>query len=154
MAKSGDVIENGHGHRIVFVKTSGDTNGELLEFEEFLKPHGLGPPEYIHLKQTERFQVISGAMTSKVGGREQPVPAGGEASVPAGTPHKWWNPAEGELHVRTQLRPALHFEWILEKAFAAMAKTGRAAPRKPKPSSGNTRGSTASSGRPPLEGSV
>jgi mannose-6-phosphate isomerase-like protein (cupin superfamily) len=124
MANPGNSIENGRGHRIVFVKTAGDTKGELLEFEEFLKPRGLGPPEHIHLKQMEHFKVISGTMTAKIGGREQLVRAEGEASVSAGTPHKWWNSAEEELHVRTQLRPALHFEWILEKAFALMAKTG------------------------------
>jgi hypothetical protein len=28
------------------------------------------------------------------------------------------------LHLRTQLRPALHFELILEMGFAQLAKTG------------------------------
>jgi mannose-6-phosphate isomerase-like protein (cupin superfamily) len=118
------VIENGRGHRIVFVKTAGDTNGDLLEFEEFLKPGGLGPSEHIHLKQTGLFEVISGTMTAKIGDREQPVQGGGHALVPVGTPHRWWNAAQVELHLRTQLRPALHFELILEMGFVQLAKTG------------------------------
>ena len=89
MANSGQVIENGRGHRITFVKTASDTNGELLEVEEFLKPGGLGPSEHIHLKQTEHFDVILGTMTAKIGEREQVVQAGGEVLVPVGTPHRW-----------------------------------------------------------------
>ena len=45
MAKQGDVIENPvTGERIVFRQTSADTNGELLQFELYLKPHGFAPP--------------------------------------------------------------------------------------------------------------
>ena len=77
MAKTGQVIENGRGHRIIFLKTADDTNGEFLEFEEFLKPGGLGPSEHIHLKQTELFKVISGTMTAKIGDQERPVQSGG-----------------------------------------------------------------------------
>jgi mannose-6-phosphate isomerase-like protein (cupin superfamily) len=124
VAKAGQVIENGRGHRIVFIRTSADTNGELLELEEFLKPGGLGPSEHIHLKQTERFEVISGTMTAKIGDREDFVQAGGQAFIPAGTPHRWWNASQVELRLRTQLRPALHGELLFEMGFAALAKTG------------------------------
>ena len=73
MAKPGQVIENGSGHRIIFHKTSADTNGELLQFEEHLAPNGVGRPEHIHLRQVERLQVLSGTMSAKIIGSPERI---------------------------------------------------------------------------------
>jgi len=115
MAKPGQVIENGRGHRIIFRKTSANTNGELLQFEEYLAPKGLRPPEHIHLRQVERLQILSRTMSAKISGRQQRIRAGDEVAIPAGMPHRWWNDEEEELHLGTEFRPALHFEWIIER---------------------------------------
>lgn len=124
MVKSGDSISNGRGHRILFIKTASDTNGELLEFEEFLLPNDLGEPEHVHLQQSEHLEVISGKMTAKIGDRKQVLSSGEEDTISPGTRHRWWNDSNEELHVRTEIRPALHFERLLKRSFAIMAKQG------------------------------
>ena len=44
MPKAGDVIENPiMTDRIIFRKTQRDTNGELLQFDNYHKPGGIGP---------------------------------------------------------------------------------------------------------------
>ena len=66
MAKAGDSIESPPiGDRIVFLKTARDTNGALLQFDDYLKVGGNGPVEHIHTRQEERLDVVSGIMRAK-----------------------------------------------------------------------------------------
>jgi hypothetical protein len=39
-------------------------------------------------------------------------------TVPAGTPHKFWNAGDEEAHFVCEVRPALQFEALLETMFA------------------------------------
>ncbi len=71
MAKAGDVIENPiTGERITFLKTTGETGGELLRFEYILRP-GFTIPEHVHPHQEERHEVLSGTLRGRVGGQER-----------------------------------------------------------------------------------
>ena len=46
MAKAGDTIESpAIGDRIVFLKTARDTDGKMLQFDDFLNVGGNGPVE-------------------------------------------------------------------------------------------------------------
>jgi hypothetical protein len=56
MARKGDVIENPiTGEKIVFLQTAIDTNGEILEFDLFVKPGGYVAAEHIHPKARGRI---------------------------------------------------------------------------------------------------
>src|SRR3972149_10527254 len=115
MAKAGDVIENPvTGERIVFRKTAGGTNGELLQFELFLKPHGFVPVEHIHSRQEERPEVVSGSVRYRLGGEEDSLGAGGGGGVPSGVPPALWNDTDDEAHLIMEVRPALGVETALE----------------------------------------
>jgi hypothetical protein len=48
-------------------------------------------------------------------------------TVAAGTPHKFWNAGDDEVHFVCEVRPALQFEQLLETMFALAAdgKTNR-----------------------------
>jgi mannose-6-phosphate isomerase-like protein (cupin superfamily) len=129
MARAGDTIESPiSGARIRFLKTSRDTNGELLRYDEFLKRGGRGPREHVHHYQEERFEVVSG--TARIGGRgqERDYGAGETVVVPAGTPHVWRNPSEEEVHLIIEFRPALRVETFLETLFG-LQKDGKANPK-------------------------
>lgn len=118
MAKSGDVILNPiYGERVVFRKTAKETNGELLEFEDFAEPLAVGAPEHVHPKAEERFRVVSGTGQATVGKSEHTLNAGDELVIPAGTPHRIWNPTDADVHAVLQNRPALRLETFLETAF-------------------------------------
>ena len=125
MAKAGDSIESPPiGDRIVFLKTARDTNGELLQFDDYLNVGGNGPVEHIHTRQEERLEVVSGIMRAKVDGKEQDFKPGECAIIPAGVAHQWWNGGSEELHIRATFVPALKMERFLE-TFFGLARDGK-----------------------------
>jgi mannose-6-phosphate isomerase-like protein (cupin superfamily) len=129
MARAGDTIESPvSGARIVFRKTAHDTNGELLQYDEFLKVGGHGPREHVHPYQEERFEILSGTARIGVCGRERDYGAGKTVSVPAGVPHVWGNPGEVEVHLIIEFRPALRVETFLETYFG-LQKDGKVNPK-------------------------
>jgi quercetin dioxygenase-like cupin family protein len=128
MIRKGDVIENPvTGERLVFRKTSRETNGEAVVIETFVKPNGFVAAAHVHPHQEERFQVLRGTVGFRVGGEEIVAGPGQRLTVPAGTAHKFWNAGEDEAHFVCEVRPALQFEQLIETMFglAADGKTNR-----------------------------
>jgi len=128
MIHAGDTIENPvTGERIVFHQTSRETNGEAVVFETFVQPNGFVAASHVHPKQEERFEIVSGTLGLKIGGREIVAGPGETLTVPAGTPHGFWNAGDDEVRFRCEVRPALQFEQLLETMFALAAdgKTNR-----------------------------
>src|SRR3990172_12874214 len=71
MAQGGDSIDNPvTGQRVIFRKRAGDTGGELLQFELFMKPHGPRMLEHVHPRQEELLEVVAGAVRYRLGGAE------------------------------------------------------------------------------------
>jgi quercetin dioxygenase-like cupin family protein len=125
MARAGDIIENPiTGERITFLKTTRETNGELLRFEWVLPP-GFFLPEHFHPRQEERHEVLSGTLWGRVGGQERDYAAGEKVVGPAGVPHAWRNPSsDQELRIISEIRPPLAFETIFETSFG-LARDGK-----------------------------
>jgi quercetin dioxygenase-like cupin family protein len=118
MARAGASVENPvTGERIVFVQTAETTNGELLQLDVFLRPHGFVATEHIHPRQEERFTVMAGTATFSINGNRQTLASGTTITVPAGTPHLWWNGGDDQLHVRAEFRLALNTERFFETFF-------------------------------------
>jgi mannose-6-phosphate isomerase-like protein (cupin superfamily) len=128
MIRAGDVIENPvTGERIVFHQTARETSGEAVVFETFVQPHGFVAAAHVHPKQDERFTVVSGRLGLRVGGEKIHAGPGETLTIPAGTPHRFWNAGGDEVRFRCEVRPALQFEELLETMFglAADGKTNR-----------------------------
>ncbi len=119
MANAGDTIENPlTGERITFLKTTRETNGELLRFE-YLLPPGFSIPEHVHPRQEERHEIVSGTLKGRVAGHERVYVEGQRVVGPADVPHAWRNPSDAEgLLIVSELRPALRFEPLIEAVFA------------------------------------
>jgi quercetin dioxygenase-like cupin family protein len=125
MIRAGDTIENPvTGERIVFRKTSRETNGEAVVIEAFVQPSGFVAAAHVHPNQDERFQVLSGTVGFRLGKQELLRSAGERVLIPAGTPHAFWNAGDNEAHFVCEVRPALQFEQLLETMFA-LANDGR-----------------------------
>ena len=125
MAQTGEMIENPVMHdRVIFRATAQDTNGALLEFDDFLLAGYISPPEHVHPRQQERFEVISGSLGVRIDGRELVLRAGESVAVPPGTPHTIWNAGEGETHLLVAFQPALKTEAFFETMFA-LARDGK-----------------------------
>jgi mannose-6-phosphate isomerase-like protein (cupin superfamily) len=125
---AGDTIENPiTGERIVFNKTSAETNGEAVEIEVYVRPGGVVAAAHVHPYQTERFEVISGRIGMKLGRRKLEAGPNDIVVIEPGTPHKFWNAGDEELRFVTVIKPALQFERLLETMFglAVDGKTNR-----------------------------
>ena len=128
MIRAGDSIENPvTGERIVFHKTSAETNGEAVVIECFVKPNGFVAKAHVHPSQDERFEVLKGSLMFKLDGEELPAGPGDRILVPAGSKHQFWNVGDEEAHFVCEVRPALKFEQLIETMFslAADGKTNK-----------------------------
>jgi quercetin dioxygenase-like cupin family protein len=128
LIRTGDIIENPvTGERITFLATSADTDGDMVVIETVVQPGGFVAAAHIHPKQEERFEVVSGTLGLKVDGEEIVAGPGETLTIPAGTPHRFWNAGDEEVRFRCEVRPALQFEQLLETMFALAAdgKTNR-----------------------------
>ena len=125
MASAGEEIYNPvQNDWIVFRETSQDTSGQLLSAELVVSPCG-GNPLHVHPNQEEHFKVLSGILDVQVGEEHRSLGEGEEATVPPGTPHRWWNAADQkEARVLVELRPALNTEIGFETIYG-LARDGK-----------------------------
>lgn len=129
MAKKGDTLEHPvTGERISFLETGDETNGEYARHELRVKPRGFVAAPHIHPEMEETFEILSGTFTFIVDGEEGEVRAGEGATVPAGSPHAWWNSGEDEGVAIVEFRPALKTEEFFE-TFFGLAQDGRVSPK-------------------------
>ncbi len=125
MIRTGDSIDNPvTGERMVFRRTSADTDGDAVVVETYLRPDG-SAPLHVHPRQEERFQVLQGRLRVRLGRRETLVGAGQRLTVPPGTPHAYRNVGGETVQLVSEIRPALQFEALAETLFhlAAAGKT-------------------------------
>ena len=128
MAKSGSVIYNKVTlDRFEFRQTREYTGGELLQFDDYHPPNGIGPVPHRHPLQEEAFTVLNGTLAITIDGTEKVVEAGGKVAVPPNALHFWRNAGSDEMCLRTEFRPALHFEEIIE-TYACMSQIGKVKP--------------------------
>jgi len=117
MARSGEQIDNGAGMSLRFVKTAGDTGGELLEMVATYEPGPGRPPEHFHPRQAEHFEVLEGTMHARVAGEERELHGGDTLDIEAGVAHSMWNEGPGRARTLWQTRPALRTENFFEALF-------------------------------------
>jgi quercetin dioxygenase-like cupin family protein len=125
MAVPGDELLNpATGLRTVFRETARSTGGELLQVDWIGGPGWTTGPDHVHPGQEERFEVLSGELGLRVGGRERIHGAGDVIVAPAGSPHAAWNTGDGKVHVLVDFRPALRTEIAFE-TLANLARDGK-----------------------------
>jgi mannose-6-phosphate isomerase-like protein (cupin superfamily) len=128
MIRAGDTIENAiTGERIVFRKTSRETGGEAVVIETYVQPNGFVAAAHVHPSQEERFEIVRGSVGFRIGRKKVVAGPGHRLTVPAGTPHRFWNAGDDVAQFVCEVRPALQFESLLETMFALAAdgKTNR-----------------------------
>jgi mannose-6-phosphate isomerase-like protein (cupin superfamily) len=130
-ARSG-TIENplvGHevrffGDRLLILESARETLDGSIRGEYLAPPRGK-VPEHVHPVQEERFEVVSGTLGVRVGGREMVLSPGQSAVGPPGVPHEWWNPSdEEEVRFLVGIRPGLGVEAVLETVLG-LAREGK-----------------------------
>lgn len=122
MAHAGQELHGPDGMTLRLVRTAAETGGELLEMEASYSGQAPMPPMHLHPRQTERFEVLDGAMQTVVGGDERRYEAGEAFEVPAGTPHQM--AADGPARVSWEVRPALRTAEFFESLYASDGPPG------------------------------
>ncbi len=128
MATAGVPIDNPvTGERIVFRKTLKDTNGGLVEFDQYLQPGGGASAEHVHLTQDERYTIVSGVASYTLNSQPKTAQAGEIVVIPHGTIHtNPWNPPDGkgELHLIRVVDPGTGVETFYETLYG-LARDGK-----------------------------
>jgi quercetin dioxygenase-like cupin family protein len=126
VAHAGETAENPRtGERVTFVRTAGDTGGELLELELVWPRPGRRAGEHIHPEMEERYEVLSGTAAFRIDRAPEFTAGPGDVVVvPAGTPHLAWNPGAAEVRLRVEFRPALRWEEFVARLFAGEERLG------------------------------
>jgi quercetin dioxygenase-like cupin family protein/uncharacterized protein YndB with AHSA1/START domain len=112
------------GIRVEVRRTAEETNGELFEMDVIGRPRAFFAQRHIHPEQTERLQMISGAMKVTMAGRDHIVSEGESIEIPAGTPHTQVPLGEDPGQVRIQVRPAGRSQAFLEH-LAELCRDGK-----------------------------
>jgi quercetin dioxygenase-like cupin family protein len=115
MAHSGQELEAANGVRLRLVSIE----DELLEMEARYPGDGQLPPEHLHPRQDEHFEVLEGNVRAVVDGEERIYEAGEAFDVPAGTPHQM--AAESPARFRWEVRPALRTAEFFETLYGGHA---------------------------------
>ena len=115
MAEAGQEIGSPGGMKLRFVRTGGETDGELLEMEATYPGDGGMPPMHLHPSQAEHFEILEGSMKTKIGDEERIYSAGEGFEVPAGTPHQMG--AEEPTRMRWEVRPAMRTAEFFERLY-------------------------------------
>ena len=100
----------------------------LLQFQATYDGGGAAPPAHLHPAQDERFEVLAGAMNTRVDGREGELATGDVLEIPRGTTHQMWNGGEQPAVVDWRTMPAGRtLEWFRQLA-AMLGGEGSADP--------------------------
>jgi quercetin dioxygenase-like cupin family protein len=125
MISPGQTLENPvTGERFTFTDTAASSGGELLAFDFALRSGGAVPIPHVHPIQTERFEVVDGRMSFRVGLRKIEAGPGDVVEVPPGAAHSFANAGEHEARLRVEVRPALAMEDMFAEVVA-LARAGR-----------------------------
>jgi quercetin dioxygenase-like cupin family protein len=113
------------GERFVWLQTAESTGGEFCECEWHLDEGAVVAAAHVHPEQQESFEVKSGSIRLRIGGREDLLRPGDARTIEAGTVHSWGNAASGTTVVLVRLTPALRSEDFFE-TFCGLARDGKA----------------------------
>jgi len=115
MPREGQQISNPRtGQQMTFV----ELRGELLRIDSVNPPTAEREPVHIHPRQESGAEVLSGSLVFEVAGERRRLGAGETISVPANTPHRFWNDGNEKACSIRFFRPALDIASFFETMFA------------------------------------
>jgi len=106
-----------------FIKTSEETNGEYTLIEIDLGKSD-GPPLHYHNAFSEKFQVEDGVLYLQVGKEKKILNIGESVTVPAGTPHRFYNETNNQVKFLITLKPGHTGMENFIKIFYGLASDG------------------------------
>lgn len=101
------------GEQFLFHTHADDPGTDAMACDIWTPP-GMTPlAEHVHPNQPETFTIHDGTIQLSIGGTVESYTTGDGVTIPAGTPHTWWNAGTDVLHVTIQFEPGLSMEEFL-----------------------------------------
>jgi quercetin dioxygenase-like cupin family protein len=101
------------GERVTIVSET----PELLAMDVVWPRPGHRAAAHVHPEMEERYTVQDGSGAFRIGDDERTAGPGETVVVPPGTRHLAWNPTDGPVHLRIEMRPALRWAQFVERLF-------------------------------------
>ena len=92
---------------------------ELLVMQSVWTRPGRRAAPHVHPEMEERWEVLEGTAAFRIGEEERTCGPGESVVAPPGVAHLAWNPGEGRVRLRIEMRPALRWRAFVERLFAA-----------------------------------
>ena len=99
-----------------------ESTPEMLEFDVVGKAFGLITQPHVHTRQTERYEILEGAMRLVTPEADIHLSKGDTYELPAGIPHAQI-PAADHSRIRIQVRPRANSEALFRR-FAELSAAG------------------------------
>jgi len=125
MLRRGEVYENPvTGERAVIRIGTGETDGERLVVDLYVRPGGRVAAEHYHPVIRERFTAVHGRIGISVNGKRSIAVPGVAIEAAPGEVHDWWNAGDDEALVIVEIQPAARFEAAIRNMFG-LAQDGK-----------------------------
>lgn len=95
-----------------------------LRLDTFNPPTAVMEPIHVHPRQESGAELLSGALVFELAGKRREIGAGETITIPANTPHRFWNEGSEDALAIQFFRPALDTAAFFETLFA-LAQTGQ-----------------------------
>jgi hypothetical protein len=90
-------------------------------------------PVHVHPRQESGAELLSGSLVFELDGVQRTLGPGDSISIPADTPHRFWNEGDEAAHAIQYFRPALSTADFFETLFALAAADKLDAKGMPRP---------------------
>ena len=111
------------GKTVEFLDRPDDPDTEPLVFEMTLAPDGHGPMRHVHPEQDEWLAVREGRLGVCIDGRRHELGPDQVVTIPAGTPHRFWNAGDSTLRLHGGVTPGLRTEPFMRVTYG-LARDG------------------------------
>ena len=98
------------------IEVVSETAGVLTMLATWTRP-GHRALEHVHPRMEERWEVLVGRAAFRIDGVEIEAAAGTVVVAPAGRRHLAWNPTDGPVRLRIEMRPALRWADFTARLF-------------------------------------
>jgi mannose-6-phosphate isomerase-like protein (cupin superfamily) len=108
------VVNERTGEQVEFVVET----PELLQMDVTWTRPGHRAPRHVHPGMEERWTVVDGRAAFEIDGVIVDAREGTTVVAPAGRAHVAWNPTDGPVRLRIEMRPALRWAEFTRRFFA------------------------------------
>src|SRR5947209_19670301 len=107
------LLVHASGERIHFLRD----DAELLEWVAYWPPGWRRSASHAHPRMAERWELLEGGASVRIGGETFLMTVGQVVEAPAGVEHRAWNHTDAAARVRVEMKPPYRWREFTERYF-------------------------------------